>query len=129
MYNDVISLLTITLATNDIGDMVETIVKSEVFAKVKSVGMKENYEALAVGLKPELVFVLSDYYDYDDQEFIEYKAKRYKVLRTYRKESNELEIVCEGLINSTAMTIHEVLLELNNLQILDNADNPVEVVI
>jgi len=129
MYNDVISLLTITIATNDIGDMVETIVKSERFAKVKSVGMKENYEALAVGLKPELVFVLSDYYDYDDQEFIEYKVKRYKVLRTYRKESNELEIVCEGLINSTAMTIHEVLLELNNLQILDNADNPVEVVI
>ena len=98
-----------------------------------SVGMKENYEALAVGLKPELVFVFSDYYDYDDQEFIEYETKRYKVLRTYRKESNELEIVCEGLINSTAMTIptptHSVLLDLNNLQILDNADNPVEVVI
>ena len=94
MYNDVISLLTITLATNDIGDMVETIVKSEVFAKVKSVGMKENYEALAVGLKPELVFVLADYYDYDDQEFIEYETKRYKVLRIYKKEGKiELEIV------------------------------------
>ena len=129
MYNDVISQLTITIATNDIGDMVETIVKSERFAKVKSVGMKENYEALAVGLKPELVFVLSDYYDYDDQEFIEYETKRYKVIRKDRKKTNELEIVCEGLINPTAMTIHEVLLELNNLQILDNADNPVEVVI
>ena len=93
MYNDVISILTIILETNDIGDMVETIVKSERFAKVKSVGMKENYEALAVGLKPELVFVLSDYYDYDDQEFIEYETERYKVLRTYKKESNELEIV------------------------------------
>ena len=93
MYNDVISLLTITNSTNGMGDTVETIVKHEVFAKVKSIGMKEKYEALAVGLKPELVFVLADYYDYDNQEYIEYEDNRYKVLRTYKKESNELEIV------------------------------------
>lgn len=93
MYNDVITLLTITEAVNDIGDLVETIGKKEVFAQVRSVGMKESYEALAVGLKPELTFVLADYYDYDGQEFIEYNSVRYRVLRTYRKTSNELEIV------------------------------------
>ena len=93
MYNDVITLLTITEATNNIGDLVETITKKEVFAQVRSIGMKESYEALAVGLKPELTFVLADYYDYDDQEFIEYNSVRYRVLRTYRKASNEIEIV------------------------------------
>lgn len=93
MYNDVITLLTITETVNDIGDLVETVAKKEVFAQVRSVGMKESYEALAVGLKPELTFVLADYYDYDDQEFIEYNSVRYRVLRTYRKTSNELEIV------------------------------------
>lgn len=93
MYNDVITLLTITQTVNEIGDTVESISKKEIFAHVKSVGMKEKYEALNVGLKPELVFVIADYYDYDDQEHIEYDSKRYKVLRTYRKESNELEIV------------------------------------
>ena len=93
MYNDVITLLTITEAENDIGDLIETISKKEVFAQVRSIGMKENYEALAVGLKPELTFILADYYDYDDQEFIEYNTVRYKVLRTYRKTTNELEIV------------------------------------
>lgn len=93
MYNDVITLLTITEAANNIGDLVETITKKEVFAQVRSIGMKESYEALAVGLKPELTFVLADYYDYDDQEFIEYNSVRYRVLRTYRKASNEIEIV------------------------------------
>lgn len=93
MYNDVITLLTVTETVNNIGDLVETVEKKEVFAQVRSVGMKESYEALAVGLKPELTFVLADYYDYDDQEFIEYNSARYRVLRTYRKASNELEIV------------------------------------
>lgn len=93
MYNEVINLMDVTTTTNPAGDVVETITKKEVFAKVKSVGMKETYEALGVGLKPELVFVLADYYDYDDQEFIEYDDKRYIIMRTYRKESNELELV------------------------------------
>ena len=93
MYNDVITLLTITEAPNTIGDIVETITEKDVFAEVKSIGMKESYEALAVGLKPEMSFLIADYYDYDNQEFIEYNSVRYKVLRTYRKGSNELEIV------------------------------------
>lgn len=93
MYNDVITLLTIVEAENAIGDIVETITKTDVFAQVKSIGMKESYEALAVGLKPEMAFLIADYYDYDNQEHIEYNSVRYKVLRTFRKSSNELEIV------------------------------------
>lgn len=99
MYNDVIALLSITEAEDDIGDLVETTVKKDVFAQVKSIGMREKYEALAVGLKPELTFVIADYYDYDNQESIEYGLDlqgnpiRYKVLRTYKRDTNELEIV------------------------------------
>ena len=93
MYNEVIKLMDVTTATNPAGDVIETITKKEVFAKVKSVWMKEHYAALGVGLKPELVFVLADYYDYDDQEFIEYEDKRYTILRVDRKQSNELELV------------------------------------
>lgn len=93
MYNDVITLLTITTTTNDYGDMVESETRKEVFAKKRSIGMKEKYEALAVDLKPELTFVLADYYDYDGQEFIEYEGVKYSVLRTYIKDTNEIEIV------------------------------------
>lgn len=93
MYNDVITLLSIEEEPNDIGDLVETITRTEVFAEVRSIGMKEKYEALAVGLKPELTFVLADYYDYDNQPAVEYNGIRYKVLRTYQKRTHELEIV------------------------------------
>ena len=93
MYNDVIVLLTITKTVSNIGDIVETETRKEVFAKVKSIGMKETYESMAVGLKPEYTFVLADYYDYDNQQDVEYGGVKYKVLRTYKKDTNELEIV------------------------------------
>lgn len=92
MYDEVITLLNITTTTNDYGDMIETETKKDVFAQVKSIGMKETYQALSVGLKPELIFILADYYDYENQKAIEYEGERYSVIRTYRK-SNELELV------------------------------------
>ena len=93
MYNDVITLLTITQAVNDNGSIVDTVIRKDVYARYNSIGMKESYTAFAVGLKPEISFTLADYYDYDNQEAIEYEGKRYTVLRTYRKDSNELELV------------------------------------
>ena len=94
MYNSVITLLTITESINAVGDRVETVVRNDVFADARSIGMREKYEALGVGLKPELLFVLADYLDYDEQQFIEYNSRRYSVLRTYQgRNSNELEIV------------------------------------
>ena len=93
LYNDVITLLAITEAENSIGDLVETITRNEVFADKKSIGMKETYEAMAQGLKPELTFKLADYYDYDGQEYVEYEGNRYQILRTYQKSTNELELV------------------------------------
>ena len=92
MYNDVITLISVTRTVDAIGDPVEVETRVDVFAASRSVGMRETYEAMAVGLKPERVFVLADYYDYDDQEEIEHEGIRYRVLRTYRKDV-ELEIV------------------------------------
>lgn len=93
MYNEVITLLTITEETEGM-DTIESVPKETVlFAKVLSVGMKEVYEAKSVGLKPELVFEIADYLDYEGQEAISYNEERYTVLRTYRKkDGNELEI-------------------------------------
>lgn len=98
MYNDVISLVSYN-QTEDIdeyGDNVLERIEKPVFALVKSVGMKEFYQAQSAGFKPEIVFELADYLEYDDQEEVIFKDVIYKVIRTYRKQSNELEIVCTG---------------------------------
>lgn len=96
MFNEVIYLLSTKYQTNNVGDQIETIEKSMRFAKIKSVGQSEFYQAQAQGLKPEIKFVLADYLDYDNQEELVYNNFRYKILRTYRTDRNELEITCYG---------------------------------
>ena len=95
MYNEVIYLLSTQSKTNNVGDSIETTEKVMRFAKLKSIGQSEFYQAQAQGLKPEIKFVLADYLDYDSQEEVVYNNFRYKVLRTYRT-GNEIEIVCYG---------------------------------
>ena len=95
MYNEVIYLITTQRTTNDVGDQIETQEKAMRFAKIKSIGQSEFYQAQAQGLKPEIKFVLADYLDYENQEEVIYNNFRYKVLRTFRT-GNEIEIVCYG---------------------------------
>lgn len=95
MYNEVIYLVAKTSTTNNVGDQIKTEERTMRFAKLKSIGQSEFYQAQAIGLKPEIKFVLPDYLDYNNQEEIIYNGFRYKVLRTFRT-GNELEIVCYG---------------------------------
>ncbi len=96
MYDDCIKLMSAANTTDEYGDTTQAVEGREVFAKVKSVGMKEKYEALAIGLKPELVFVLADYYEYEDEPFVEYNSKLYKVFRTYRAGTTIELVVTES---------------------------------
>jgi len=95
MYNDVIYLISTQKTKNEIGDLIEERIQTMRFAKVKSIGQSEFYQAQAQGMKPEIKFVLADYLDYDNQEEVVYNNFVYKVLRTYRS-GNEMEIVCYG---------------------------------
>lgn len=54
-----------------------------VFAEIKSVGMKEAYEAMSHGLHPSIVFVLQLSDEYENEHEIIYHGERYKVVRTY----------------------------------------------
>lgn len=92
MCNDVLTLISETITVNDYGDAVIAETNKNVFCAVKSVGMRETYEALSVGLKPEYTFILADYYEYSGQERVKYNGVEYRVLRTYRN-SNQLEMV------------------------------------
>ena len=90
--NEVITLLGTTVSDNDIGDMVGTPSRTEVFAHVKSVGASYKLQALAVGIRPKYRFVLQDRYDYDGQEQVEYDGALYRVVDTYRGEDQSIEL-------------------------------------
>lgn len=63
----------------------------EVFAGLRSVGHTEYYEAYANDLRPELKFVLADYFDYEGEQYVKHGADLYRVIRTYRT-GMELEL-------------------------------------
>ena len=64
----------------------------EVFCGLRSVSRTEFYQAEATGYKPELVFVLADYLDYNEETLADYNGQRYRVIRTYRT-GQELELI------------------------------------
>lgn len=77
--NEIIRLVKESFSmVNDYGDTVSGMESRTVFATLRSVGQKEFYEAAAVGLKPEIVFVLEDYLDYQDEQIVLYKPFRAK---------------------------------------------------
>lgn len=99
MFNDVITLLKETNTINEYGDTVQTFAERQVFADAKSIGQTEFYQAEAVGLKPEIKFLIADFADYNGEKQLKYKPfggteEIYTVLRTYRNKIN-LEIVCK----------------------------------
>lgn len=98
VHTDVITLISQTKTVDEYGDLVTTETSREVFAERRSVGMKEFYQAQAVGLQPEIVFVLSDYLDYQNERYVEYGGRRYNVIRTYSTEQ-KIEIVCASEVN------------------------------
>lgn len=99
--NSILSLIQQTQSVDAYGDPVLAETTREVFCGLRSIGQKEFYQAQAVGLQPELKFVLADYLDYNDETLVAYKGQRYRVLRTYR-DGQELEIVCYREVNPDA---------------------------
>lgn len=87
----------LTLVHRELGDdgyTVKAEKRSDVFCRLDSVSRSEFYQAQATDLRPELVFVLADYLDYNGEYLCIYESVWYRVLRTYRA-GQELEIVVQ----------------------------------
>jgi hypothetical protein len=67
--------------------------------RLMHIGQSEFYQAQAVGLKPEIKFVIADFADYQNEKKLKFTPyggteEVYTILRTYRTK-NQLEIVCK----------------------------------
>lgn len=98
MWNQV-TLIGVTETVNEYGDHVTVETERQVLADDMSVGMTETYQAMAVGYKPEAKLILTNWLDYDGEEFVEFtpfgrtQPVRLKVLRTFRN-GEALELTC-----------------------------------
>lgn len=96
--NDIMTLIATTNGVDEYGDPVVSQTRRDIFCRVASIGQKEFYQAHAVGLQPEVKFVIADYLDYNREAMVEHDGQLFRVLRTYRT-GQELELVCYREVN------------------------------
>ena len=90
------------------GDPVEKEIRTpEIFAEKKSISQTEFYQAQTAGSKPELKFVIPDYLEYSGQQYLIHAGIRYKILRTYRTDGNDLEITCYGGVRDVSAAVSD----------------------
>ena len=70
-------------------------IKRTVFCTVKSIGQQEAYQAMGIGLNPELKVILAHDFEYKDESLCEYKGKRYRIIRTYVTEADGIELTLQ----------------------------------
>lgn len=101
--DDVVTLITETNPTYDSeGNPTYTRTRQERFVREESVTRSEFYTAAHADLQPELVLILSHYIDYDGQRLAEYHGKEYSIIRTYRRNTDELEMILTEKIKNEA---------------------------
>lgn len=98
MRNDIIELEEVSYNTDEEGDTTKITTYREVFAEKLSISMSEFYQAHTIGLKPQYKFKIHPS-EYNNELKIKYNGNIYKVLRTYGKDSETLEIIVEGDIH------------------------------
>ena len=98
MWRDVLSLVTVTIAVNSVGDSIETKSLREVFCNKKSVKSSEFYQAHATGLRPDFIFEVR-LVDYQNEQVVRFGTTDYTVIRTYSKNDEIIEIVCQSVVN------------------------------
>lgn len=99
MWNDFI-LISESETVNGYGDIVKVETDRHVYGLEKSVGMKEFYQGQAVGFKPEIKVILTNWTDYHGEHRMKYtpfgldQAITYRIIRTYR-DGEALELTLE----------------------------------
>jgi len=96
MWRDTVKLLKIVMDYNEYNEPIETYVEREVFANKKSVRQSEFYQALAAGMKVEVMFEVR-MADYEGELRLKYGDKVYDVTRTYERNGEIIELVCAAM--------------------------------
>lgn len=66
-----------------------------VYVTIRAVGLNEYYRAMEQDLRPEMVFVLADYAEYQGEKIAVWNGKRYRIVRVYQNEQLGIELTVE----------------------------------
>lgn len=97
MFSEIIELIDVVTEVDENGFEINIEVNTEVFANKKSIRASEFYESQKLGYKLSIMFEVR-ISDFENQEYILYENKRYKIERLYQKNSEIIELVCSKVI-------------------------------
>lgn len=98
-YDHELTLIDYTIEYDEIGQQKKIETRTNILCAVKSIGRNEFYAAAQAGLKPKITFVIHGY-EYNGEKEVEFEGEKYKVIRTYMKDFEEMELVCEKVIGN-----------------------------
>lgn len=98
-YDNELILIGYTIDYDEIGQEIKKPVEKKILCAIKSVSRNEFYAAAQAGLKPEITFIIHAY-EYNGEKEVEFEGEKYKVIRTYMKDFEEMELVCEKVIGN-----------------------------
>ncbi|KLR75274.1 phage head-tail adaptor [Geobacillus sp. T6] len=96
-YDHELVLIAQEFVEDEIGNQIAQETRKTVLCNVKSVSRSEFYSAATAGLKPSIVFVIHGY-EYDGEQEVEFEGARYRVIRTYSTDFEEVELTCERVL-------------------------------
>lgn len=94
MWRDTIDLIPIVAGKNSFGEDVNVDGPARtVYANRKSVRQSEFYQAMAVGIRPEIVFEIREM-DYAGEIKAKVGDTTYRIIRNFSKNGEIIELVC-----------------------------------
>ena len=103
-FDNELILIQLTVVPDEIGNQIPIEAETNILCGVKSIGRTEFYNAAANGLKPSYIFVVHPY-EYNGETYVEFSEdespkQRYKVIKTYKPNFEDLELTCEKVIGN-----------------------------
>lgn len=99
MWQHELTLIKEEYVFDSLGNQVPSEIMNNVFCDVRSISRSEFYNAATNGLKPSLVFIIHNF-EYNDETKVEFEGNIYRVIRTYMKSVDDIELTCEKVLGN-----------------------------
>jgi len=98
-YDYELILIDYEIDYDEIGQEIKVPQERNIMCSIKSIGRNEFYAAAQAGLRPEITFIIHNY-EYNGEKEVKFEGQKYKVIRTYSVDFEEMELICEKVIGN-----------------------------
>ena len=74
--------------------------KEEIACNKRSLTRSEFYAAAQADMKPTMILEVHSF-EYDKQDYLDFEGERYKVIKTFEKSPEIIELTCEKAVETS----------------------------